>query len=173
MTIRIGLEKNPIKTATVMTKTTPPSPLPKKQSNTRPLFDVEAAILTSKVHKSMKNWVDRWRPKVENQYSGDSLYLWPSEKPVTIRTLGHMLSIQGKKIHTEFRPYDMRHWCAVARLIKTKVDTGTYDVFHIQKWLGHETSATTNKYISQTISYYNILAVDWVSLALKPSQKRA
>jgi integrase len=146
---------------------------PKKQSNTRPLFDVEAAILTSKVHKSIKNWVDHWRPKVENQYSGDSLYLWPSGKPVTIRTLGHLLSIQGKKIHKEFRPYDMRHWCAVARLIKTKVETGTYDVFQIQRWLGHEEITTTNTYIGQAVSYYHILPVDWISLALKPRQKYA
>ena len=144
---------------------------PKKRSNTRPLFDVETAILTSKVHKSFKNWVDHWRPKVENQYSGDSLYLWPSGKPVTIRTLGHMLSTQGKKIHKEFRPYDMRHWCAVARLIKTKFETGTYDVFQIQKWLGHEEITTTNTYIGQATSYYNVLPVDWISLALKPCRK--
>jgi len=67
----------------------------------------------------------------------------------------------------------MRHWCAVARLIKTKVETRTFDVFHVQKWLGHETSATTNTYISQATSYYSILPVDWVSLALKPTQKLA
>lgn len=29
---------------------------PKKRSNTRPLFNIETAILTSKVHKSFKNW---------------------------------------------------------------------------------------------------------------------
>jgi integrase len=145
---------------------------PKKRRNTRPLFDVETAILTSKVHKSFKNWADHWRPRVENQYSGDSFYLWPSGKPVTIRTLGHMLSIQGKKIHEEFRPYDMRHWCAVARLIKTKVETGTFDVFQIQKWLGHEEITTTNTYIGQATSYYNVLPVDWISLALKPCRKK-
>jgi len=144
---------------------------PKKRSNTRPLFNVETAILTSKVHKSFKNWVDYWRPKVENQYSGDSLYLWPSGKPVTIRTLGHMLSTQGKKIHKEFRPYDMRHWCAVARLIKSKVETGTFDVFQVQKWLGHEEITTTNTYIGQATNYYNVLPADWISLALKPCRK--
>lgn len=142
----------------------------KKRSNTRPLFNLESALLKSPVHKSIKNWLDHWRPKVENQYSGDALYLWPSGKPLTVRTLGHVLSTQGKRVWEDYRPYDMRHWCAVARLIKTKVETKTFDVFHVQKWLGHETSATTNTYISQAISYYSILPVDWVSLALKPSQ---
>lgn len=146
---------------------------PKKRSNTRPLFNIESAILTSPVHKSFKNWLDHWRPKVENQYSGDALYLWPSGKPLTVRTLGHVLSTQGKRVWEDYRPYDMRHWCAVARLIKTKVETKTFDVFYVQKWLGHETSATTNTYISQATSYYSILPVDWVSLALKPTQKLA
>lgn len=65
----------------------------------------------------------------------------------------------------------MRHCCATARPIKTMVETDEFDVFQVQKWLGHETSATTNTYISQAISYYSILPLDWVSLALKPSQK--
>jgi len=146
---------------------------PKKRNNTRALFNIETSLLTSRVHKSFKNWVDHWRPKVENQYSQDSLYLWPSGKPMTVRTLGHMLSVYGKKIWPEFRPYDMRHWCAVARLIKTKVETKNFDVFYVQKWLGHEQITTTNTYISQASNYYNVMPVDWISLALKPSQINA
>ena len=65
----------------------------------------------------------------------------------------------------------MRHWCAVARLIKTKVETGTFDIFQIQKWLGHEEITTTNTYINYATNYYNVMPVDWISLALKPSQK--
>jgi integrase len=143
---------------------------PKKRFNTRTLFNIEPALLRSRVHKSFKNWIDHWRPKVENQYSKDSLYLWPSGKPLTVRTLGHALSSQGKKIWPEFRPYDMRHWCAVARLIKSKVETKNFDVFYVQKWLGHEQITTTNTYISHAANYYNIMPVDWISLALKPLQ---
>ena len=40
----------------------------------------------------MKNWIYHWRPKVENQYSGDALYLQPSGKPFTVRFLGKKLS---------------------------------------------------------------------------------
>jgi hypothetical protein len=96
-----------------------------------------------------------------------------SGKPVTTRTLGHMLSTQGKKIWSEYRPYDMRHWCVVARLIKSKVETGIFDVFEVQKLLGCEEITTTNTYISQAVSYYKHLPVDWISLALKPRQKRS
>jgi len=146
---------------------------PKKRNNTRALFNIETSLLTSRVHKSFKNWVDHWRPKVENQYSKDSLYLWPSGKPMTVRTLGHTLSVNGKRIWPEFRPYDMRHWCAVARLIKSKVETKNFDVFYVQKWLGHEQITTTNTYISQASNYYTVMPVDWISLALKPSQINA
>ena len=64
----------------------------------------------------------------------------------------------------------MRHWCAVARLIKTKVETKNFDIFQVQKWLGHEQNATTHIHVSQATDYYNHLPVDWISLTLKPSQ---
>jgi integrase len=143
---------------------------PKKHNRTRLLYNIEPAILTSPIHKSFKNWIEHWRPKVANQYSGDALYLQPNGKPFTIRHLGHILSKHGKQIWEEFRPYDMRHWCAVARLIKTKVETKNFDIFEVQKWLGHEESSTTHIYVSQATDYYNHLPVDWISLALKPSQ---
>ena len=84
-------------------------------------------ILTSPTHKSMKNWIDHWRPKVENQYSGDALFLWKSGKPVTVRKLGQRLSKRGKTVWKYFQPYDMRRWCAIARLIETKVEYRKFD----------------------------------------------
>ena len=143
---------------------------PKKHNKKRHLYNIEPAILTSPIHKSFKNWIEHWRPKVANQFSGDALYLQPDGKPFTIRHLGHLLSKQGKQIWKDFRPYDMRHWCAVARLIKTKVETKNFDIFQVQKWLGHEQSTTTQIYVSQATDYYNHLPEDWISLALKPSQ---
>ena len=143
---------------------------PKKHNKTRMLYNIEPAILSSPIHKSFKNWIDHWRPRVANQHSGDALYLQLDGKPFTIRHLGHRLSNHGKKVWKEFRPYDMRHWCAVARLIKTKVETKNFDIFQVQKWLGHEQNATTHIYVSQATDYYNHLTVDWISLALKPSQ---
>ena len=128
--------------------------------------------MISKVHKSFKNWLDHWRPKVENQYSGDALYLWPSGKPVTVRVLGQKLSKHGKEIWSYFQPYDMRHWCAVARLIKTKVETGRFDTYMVKNWLGHERINTTENYIRYAEQYYRQLPEDWIALALKPKSKR-
>ena len=66
----------------------------------------------------------------------------------------------------------MRHWCAVTRLIKTKVETGNFDVFTVRNWLGHEKITTTEGYIRYTEQYYQQLPEDWISLILKPRRKR-
>jgi len=58
----------------------------------------EKAILTSKVHKSLYNWLKSWRPKVANEQSGDALFLQPNGTPFTVRHLGQKLSKMGKKI---------------------------------------------------------------------------
>jgi len=41
----------------------------------------------------------------------------------------------------------MRHWCAVARLIKTKIETDNFDCYPVENWLGHERMATTEGHI--------------------------
>ena len=51
----------------------------------------------------------------------------------------------------------------VARLIKTKVETGNFDVFTVRNWLGHEKITTTEGYIRYTEQYYQQLPEDWIS----------
>jgi len=46
----------------------------KKHKDKRTILP-EKHILSSKSHKSLKNWIDIWRPKAENQHSGNSVYL--------------------------------------------------------------------------------------------------
>jgi len=130
----------------------------------------ETCVLSSKVHKSFKNWIEKWRPKVANQYSGKSLYLQPSGKPFHIDHFRGKLSRHGKKIWKPFQPYDMRHWCAIARLIQTKRDTGNFDVFTVQNWLGHTDMKTTQNYIHHAEMYYNQAPVDWIATAMKPQK---
>ena len=143
----------------------------RKKHNSQRTLIPEKAILTSRVHKSFKNWLDIWRPKVENQYSGDALYLRPDGKPITIQYIGQKLSKHGKKVWKHFSPYDMRHWCAVARLIQTKVKIGNFDVYTVRNWLGHEKIATTQNYIRYAEQYYRQLPEDWISLVLKPRRR--
>lgn len=138
----------------------------KKHRSQRTIFP-NKQLLDSKTHKSFKNWIDRWRPKVENQFSGDALYLWPSGKPLTTSTLGYKLSKYGKTIWPKFQPYDMRHWCAIARLIEQKVKTGTFDILPVKTWLGHEKIETTMNYIRYAEQYYRQAPYDWLKRVLK------
>ena len=137
----------------------------KKHHSTRQIFP-ELAIMTGRTRKSFKNWL-RWRDKVETSKSGNALYLQPSGKPFTVRYLGHRLSETGKKVFPNFRPYDARHWCAVARLIQTKVKSGHYDCYTVKNWLGHEKIATTEGYIQHAENYYKRASFDWISHTLK------
>ena len=127
----------------------------------------ERALLNSKVHKSLKNWLESWRPRVVNELSDDSLFLQPSGKPFSVRHLGLKLSKMGKLVWKDFQPYDMRHWCAVARLIRTKIETGGFDCYQVKNWLGHEKLATTEGYIKYAERYYRDFPVDWIACALK------
>ena len=137
----------------------------KKHYSRRQIFP-EKEILTMETRKSIKNWL-KWRSKVENSLSGNALYLQPSGKPFTVRHLGHKLSEHGKKIWPEFSPYDMRHWCAIARLIKTKVESKHYDKYVVKNWLGHENEGTTETYIEFAEQYYRLAPYDWIKRILK------
>lgn len=142
----------------------------KKHNSTRQIFP-EIPIMTGMTRKSIKNYIDKWRQKIENQYSGDTLYLQPSGKPFTIRHLGKNLRKTGKQVYPGFTPYMSRHWCAVARLIQTKVQTGSFDPYVVQKWLGHEKIATTEGYIKHAESYYKRAPYDWIKYTLKSGKK--
>lgn len=120
-----------------------------------------------KTRKSFKNWIDYWRPKVENQYSGTALYLQPSGKPFTVRYLGKTLRSTGKQIYVNYTPYVSRHWCAVARLIQTKIQTGHYDCYVVKNWLGHDKIATTEGYIQHAENYFKRAPYDWIKHTLK------
>ena len=138
----------------------------KKHRSQRTLFPGKQ-LLISKTHKSFKNWIDHWRPKVANQHSKDAFYLQPNGRPLTTRHLGHKLSNYGKQIWKEFQPYDMRHWCAISRLIEQKVSTDTFDVIPVKNWLGHEKIQTTMNYVHYAEQYYNQAPYDWVKRVLK------
>ena len=115
----------------------------------------------------MKNYIDHWRPKVENQQSGDALFLRPDGRPFSDTYLRNKMSKYGKQIWSHFRPYDMRHWCAVARLIRNKVELKYFDVYQVKNWLGHDKMGTTEDYIKYAEQYYRTYPVDWISHAIR------
>jgi len=83
------------------------------------------------------------------------------------------MSEYGRRIWEPFRPYDVRHWCAVARLIETKVTSGRYDTWFVKNWLGHEDLKTTEGYIHFADLYYRQYPYSWLKHALRPHKSVA
>ena len=144
----------------------------KKHSSIREIALPEY-LATDPYHKSMQNWLTSWRPQVENSKSDDYLYLQPSGKPFGRRFLGKKLAEQGRKVWRNFKPYATRHWCAIARLIETKIQTGNYRPYTIRNWLGHDTIKTTEGYIQYAEQYYDLAPYSWIQCALKCKKKDA
>jgi len=61
----------------------------------------------------------------------------------------------------------MRRWCAIARLIETKVENGKFDEFEVCDWLGHDDVKTTMAYIKDAKQYYTRAPYNWLKRVLK------
>ena len=124
-------------------------------------------LATDPLHKSYKNWLTSWRHKAENSSSGDYLFIQPNGRPFTTRHLGKKLKQQGCKVWKYFQPYCTRHWCAIARLIETKIKTGDFRPYTVRNWLGHETIKTTEGYIRYADQYFDLAPYNWVQRVLR------
>ncbi len=142
---------------------------PKKMNSTRIVTPVE--IMTNHRRKSFKNWIDSWRPKVANQYSKDFLYLKHDGTPFCKESLRMFLNRKASPIIQTVIPkyhnYVARDFCAIARLIRTKIQTGSFDEFEVKEWLGHTKIQTTMCYIKDASHYYKLAPYDWINRVLK------
>lgn len=142
-----------------------------KLNNATKMLDI-AEIATRHTTFSFKNWIDRWRPKVENRHSKDYLYLKPTGEPFAdseqLRMfLNRKANIAVKQIFSKHYNYLTRHWCAVARLIRTKIESKKYDEYVVSEWLGHTHIQTTMDYIKSAEFYYKKYPYDWIKRVLK------
>ena len=142
---------------------------PKLYNATRQI-DIDE-IATRHTTFSFKNYIDIWRPKVENQYSNDFLYLKPDGKPFTIENLRMFLNRKASKtiktIFPEYYNYTSRHFSAIAHLIRTKIQTDAFDVYEVKEHMGHTKIETTIGYLQHAKFYYDKYPFDWLCRVLK------
>lgn len=144
-----------------------------KKRNSKRTIIIPKTLASHWRYKSLKNWLDNWRPKAETKLSKNYLFIQPnSGKPFTTRHLGYKLSSMGKKVWPTFQPYDMRHWCAIARLIEQKVTNNNWDKLPVKNWLGHENDNTTDNYIKHALQYYSVAPFSWIKHVLRPQKKK-
>ena len=144
---------------------------PKKSGSSRVIMP-EKPLMVGQTRKSLKNWIEKWRPKVANQHSGNALYLRPDGRPIEISQYRMFITRYVRTIFPEYQPYVSRHWCAIGRLIKTKLETKNFDIYDVKDWLGHEEIQTTMTYVRDAKQYLQIATVRLVSIHSKTSIKQ-
>jgi len=136
---------------------------PKKHQQRRQVFPEKDALVNPR-RKSIKNQLilhDKIKP------NSPYLFIQHNGKPWTTNYLRRWITEQVKTIYPDFSMYTMRHWCAIARLIQTKVENGIFDVWQVKEWLGHERIKTTQTYVRYAERYYRIAPFDWIKALLK------
>jgi len=131
---------------------------------------LEHEVLTYTNRKSFKNWLEIWRPQVANEKSGDFLYLNKDGTPLNPGTIRNKIRDLVKPLFSDFHPYAVRDWCAIARLIQTKVKTGSFDIYEVYSWFEHSKLSVTEAYVKSAKKYYKIAPFDWVSAVLKSNK---
>ena len=141
-----------------------------KLNNATRYLDISEIATRNNIY-SMKNWL-KWRSKVENQYSDDYLYLKPSGLP--FKDKEHLRMFLNRKAYNkiktvfpEYYNYTSRHFCAIARLIRAKLETKHYDVFEVKEWMGHTKIETTMAYVKDAKFYFKKHPYDWIKRVLK------
>jgi len=138
----------------------------KKYDQPRQVF-LEKDILTNPLRKSLKNYIEHWRPKVANKKSKDYLYLAQRGGPFSEAYLRRYMAMYVKPHWKPFHLYVMRHWSAIARLIQTKVETNNFDIWDVKDRMGHEKVTTTEEYLRFAKRYYQNAPYDWIKAILK------
>jgi len=139
---------------------------PKKCKSSRVIMP-DKVLMTGKTRKSFKNWIEKWRPKVANQHSGNALYLRSDGYPIEIDQYRMFITRHVRLVFPEYQPYVSRHWCAIGRLIKAKLETKNFDIYEVKDWLGHEEIQTTMTYVRDAKQYLQIAPYDWFRYILK------
>jgi len=129
---------------------------------------IDDAVMNSRRQNSLRNWVKIWRPKVVNEKSKDFLFIQKNGSPFpSEHALRMYLAPFVKPVWNDFCPKIMRDWSAIARLIRTKIETKKWDIRIVKYDLGHKTEKTTESYVRFAENYYRNDPYDWLRTVLK------
>jgi len=124
-------------------------------------------VIKSKNTKNITNWLDKWRPQVENQYSKDYMFLQPSGKPFTGDFLTKKLREMFIPVYDSYYPYCSRHWYATASLINTRLEHGVYGLMEVCDDMHHSSETVTKGYVRTANKWFKKAPYDWFAALLK------
>jgi integrase len=139
----------------------------KKGGKQRIIIPFNKNILSSKVFKTPKNYIDHWRKKVATKDSGKALFLKLDGTRITADYLRDHITPTGKRIAGPyFHLYTMRHTCA------TYLYEYTRELEIVRRRLGHRKPSTTIVYVHIADSIKRQVGKrNLFNLALRPHRK--
>ena len=131
---------------------------------------LENDVLGRTQRRSIRQYMDHYRPRYENQHSQDRLYIQENGHPWTTAYLRKTITPLIKVEWQPFHLYVFRHWCAIARLIHTKHISGVFSKEEVSWHLGHGDPGSTEAYLKHAEMYYRRYPFDWIGAVLRPCQ---
>lgn len=129
---------------------------------------LEKTISSSKVHKSVYNYLKFIRPKFVDK-NESALFVNPNTgKRWDTDPLRRFLNRYGSRVYPEFYPYLMRHWCGTARMNDWDKNGNAFS--RVQYWLGHKDPKETTRYVKLKTLFEGYQG-SWLGSALKPNIK--
>lgn len=140
----------------------------KKKHNRERIIAPPPSLLNSRYRKSYRNWIQIYRPLRENPSSDDYLYLRHTDgQPLSPMQITQFITRTVRPYFPSFQLYCTRHWCAIALLIREKINTDHWNKYTVGNHLGHEHEKTTREYIKYAEQYYKLAPYDWFKRVLK------
>jgi len=163
-----------------------------KVDNPENWVPIDKPVMHSHQQPSVKkNWIDLHRKRLIEKLSiseeEDEGWLFPDPRTgkrfKSSKTFYKWLCSYVKPVLKEVYPDDnydfypkiMRTWCGIATLIRTKVETGNWDIREVKYRLGHDDeSNVTEDYVRCAKVLYKRHKYDWFRAVLKfhPTSKR-
>ena len=97
-----------------------------------------------------------------------TLYKLSSSKCQNEKTTQEIITYSKR----QFQSFDGRYRFAIARLIRSKIETKHRDIWDVKEWMGYEKIDTTEDYVKFAKHYYRNAPYDWVDAGLKKIRPR-
>jgi len=124
--------------------------------------------------KNLYNWVNLWRPRLirDDDLVSDYLFFKPDGTPFkdteNLRIwFEHHVKKIAIQVFPEYFNYGSRYWNGVARLIRSKIMTGHFDIYEVCAEMGHSSIKVTEGYVNHAKYFHKKEPYDWFKRVLK------
>jgi integrase len=146
----------------------------KKHNKKRIISPKYEEIFDCKQIKSLKNWIDVWRPKLQkNNKFNDFLFVRLTDgTPITEMQYTKFINYYVRPVFPKFKLYSTRHFCARGILIREYIKTKHWYKSKVQTYLGHEKIDTTTNYTIEAEQLLKVAPYDWFKRILRQPNKK-